>query len=444
MPLPPGPRIPPAVQTLWYVARPDEFFEWLGRRYGDTFSIRTVAFGTEVLFARPEAIKEIFTGDPDTLRAGEANAVLRPVVGSSSVLLLDGAPHMRQRRLMLPPFHGERMSAYTAIMIDATERAMRPYRRGDALDLRPVAQRITLEIILRAVFGVDDERGQRELGDALRTVLDHAASPLASAINMMPFMQRDLGPLTPWAAFQRDLRRADALIHAQIARGRAATGAGRTDVLSLLLEARDEDGQPMTDAELRDELMTLLTAGHETTATTLCWVFEEILRRPRVLDAIDAERREVTGGRALEAGDVAKLRVLDAAIKEAMRLHPVIPAVGRRLKAPTRIAGWDLPAGVLVVPAIHLTHRLPDVYPEPEEFRLERFLDKKIDPYAWLPFGGGIRRCVGMAFALHELKVVTATMLRERALRLARKERGRTALRGITHAPGGATRLIVQ
>jgi cytochrome P450 len=442
--LPPGPRLPSLAQTLWYAARPNEFFEWLGRTYGDAFTIHTLAFGTEVLFARPEAIKEVFTGDPDTLRAGEANAPLRAVVGSSSVLLLDGAEHMRQRRLMLPPFHGERMAAYTAIMVDATERALGQFARGDDLPLRPVSQRITLDIILRAVFGVEEEAGQRQLGDALRALLDRGASGVSSVLNMVPWLQRDLGPLTPWAAFERDRRAADDLVYAQIARRRAAPPEARTDVLSLLLEARDEAGQPMTDVELRDELTTLLTAGHETTATTLCWVFEEVLARPEVRAAIDAEIAEVTGGGPLEPAHVGKLRVLDAAIKETMRLHPVIPAVGRRLKAPKRIAGWDLPAGVLVVPAIHLTHRLPDVYPEPEKFKLERFLDKKPDPYAWLPFGGGVRRCVGMAFAQHELKVVTATMLARRALRLAKRRPTRTALRGITHAPAGATHLLVQ
>jgi cytochrome P450 len=444
MALPPGPRLPAVAQTLLYVARPNEYFEWLGRTYGEAFTIRTVAFGTEVLFSRPEAIKEVFTGDPDTLRAGEANSILRPVVGSNSVLLLDGEAHVRQRRLMLPPFHGERMSAYTAIMVDATERALGGYGRGDELPLRQVAQRITLDVILRAVFGVEDEAGQRELGDALRALLDVGASPLASVFNMMPWLQRDLGRLTPWAAFERRREAADRLVYAQIARRRAAPSADRTDVMSLLLEARDEDGQPMTDVELRDELITLLTAGHETTATTLCWLFEEVLARPEVLAAVDAERTEVAGGGRLEASQVAKLRVLDAAIKETMRLHPVIPAVGRRLKAPTTIAGWDLPAGVMVVPAIHLTHRLPDVYPDPERFRLDRFLDKKPDPYAWLPFGGGVRRCVGMAFALHELKVVAATMLRERELRLAKPRPVRTALRGITHAPAGVTQLVVQ
>jgi cytochrome P450 len=360
------------------------------------------------------------------------------------VLLLDGAEHMRHRRLMLPPFHGERMNAYTAIMIDATERAFEGRSRGDAVALRPVAQRITLDIILRAVFGVDDAAEQRALGDALRALLDKGASPVGSFLNMIPALQRDFGPFTPWAAFQRTRREADDLLYALIARRRAAPPTHGDDVLSMLLEARDEQGQPMTDAELRDELTTLLVAGHETTATTLCWLFEEILGRRDVLAAVDAELGEVTGGAPLDVSHVARLPLLDSAIKETMRLHPVIPAVGRRLKAPMTIAGWELPAGVLVVPAIHLTHRLPDIYPEPERFRVDRFLDKKPDPYAWLPFGGGIRRCIGMAFALQELKVVTATVLARRSVRLRNRLRPRTVLRGITHAPAGGTHVVLQ
>ncbi len=441
MPLPPGPRLPALAQTLWYMARPNEFFAHMGRTYGDAFTIHT-AIGTEVCFTRPEAIKEVFTGDPDALRAGEANTVLRPVLGASSVLLLDGAAHMRQRRLMLPPFRGERMSAYTSIMIDATERATAAWRPGDARSLRPIAQQITLEVILRAVFGVEDGAQQHALGEALRALLDLGTSPLATVFSMIEWAQRDLGPLTPWRAFLRMRDHADSLIYAQIARRRDAKTDG-VDVLSLLLKARDDDGKAMTDSELRDELMTLLIAGHETTATTLCWLFQEILDRPDVLAAIDAELTEVTRGAPLDASHVAELRVLDSAIKEAMRLHPVIPAVGRKLKKPTRIAGWDLPAGVLVIPAIHLTHHLPDLYPEPDRFRIDRFLDKKPDPYAWLPFGGGIRRCIGMSFALHELKVVTATVLARQKLRLARRG-GRTVLRGITHAPSGATEIVVQ
>ena len=446
MPLPPGPRLPALAQTLWYVARPNQVFHWLGRTYGDAFTIHTAALGAEVCFVRPEAIKQIFTGDPERRCArGRPTPSSSPSWGRSPSCCFDGAEHMRQRRLVLPPFHGERMpSAYTSIMPAATERAFHGRARGDELTLLPVAQRITLDIILRAVFGVEDAAEQQPLGDALRLLLDRGASSVGSVLNMIPALQRDLGPLTPWAAFQRARREADALLYAQIARRRAAPRKDGVDVLSMLLEARDERGEPMTDAELRDELTTLLVAGHETTATTLCWLFEEILARGDIEDALDSELAEVTGGRPLDATHVPRLRLLDAAVKETMRLHPVIPAVARKLKAPTTIAGWDLPAGVMVVPAIHLTHRLPDLYPEPERFRIERFLDRKPDPYAWLPFGGGVRRCIGMAFAMHELKVVTATVLARRSVRLRRRARPRTVLRGITHAPAGGTQVVMQ
>jgi cytochrome P450 len=439
--LPPGPKLPPLAQTLWYVARPVEFFDYVGQKYGDTVTIRTVAFGTEILFSRPEAIKEVFTGDAEILRAGEANAALGPFLGSNSVLLLDGAAHMRQRRLMLPPFHGERMSAYTTIMVEATERALASWPRGETRVLRPIAQRITLDIIVRAVFGAGSESGQAaDLGDAMRALLDRTAAPLASLVNLIPALQKNLGPLTPWAAFERARDAVDEKVYALIAhRRKSARGA---DILSLLLDAKDEDGKPMTDRELRDELMTLLAAGHETTATTLCWLMEELLARPEVMRAIDAELADVVGNGALEPSHVPRLRVLDSAIKEAMRMHPVIPAVGRKLKAPTTIAGWDLPAGVSVVPAIQLTHRLPDIYPDPNTFKIDRFLDKKVDPYAWLPFGGGVRRCIGMAFALHELKVVTATMLARRKLRLKKNGVARAVLAGITHAPAGGTAIV--
>jgi cytochrome P450 len=444
MSLPPGSRLPALAQTLWYVARPNQFLETNARRHGDTFTIRTVGFGVEVCVSRPEAIKEIFTGDPEIFRAGEANTVLRPIVGSSSVLLLDSAAHMRQRRLMLPAFHGERMSAYTKIMVEETERAVARWPFGEAIALRSVFQRVTLAIILRAVFGADDADEQKALAEALREMLDFGATPLGALPTLIPALRQDLGRYSPWGAVLRRRDKADALIYALIARRRASGCDGRTDVLSMMMSAKDEHGQPMTDSELRDELITLLIAGHETTATTLCWLFEELLPRGDVMAEVDHELRAVTGGEPLGAADVPKLKVLESVIKEAMRLHPVVPVVARRLKAPARIAGYDLPAGITVVPAIHLTHRLPDIYPDPLRFKFDRFIDKKVDPYAWLPFGGGVRRCLGMAFALQELKVVLGTVFASRHLRLASPKRVRTVLRGITHAPSGATSVVAE
>jgi cytochrome P450 len=278
---------------------------------------------------------------------------------------------------------------------------------------------------------------------------------VAAFFNLTPALQRDFGPGSPWRAFTRARAKADEQIYALIARRRREANANanananakeRTDVLSLLLAARDEQGEPMSDQELRDELVTLLLAGHETTAVTLCWLLEELLTRPEIVAELRDEVRSVTGGAPLAATDVPRLRLVDSAIKEVMRLRPVVPAVGRQLKVGARIAGYDLPAGVVLVPAIHLTHRLPDLYPAPLTFRLDRFLDKKVDPYAWFPFGGGVRRCLGMAFALQELKVVTAALLAKHQLRLARPpgNRPRTVLRSVTFAPQGNTPVIVE
>jgi cytochrome P450 len=432
--LPPGTGLPPIIQMCLYAMRPTAFIEWNARRFGDTFTLRNSFFGNQVCVSRPEAIKEVFTADPDTMRAGEANVFARPIVGDGSVLLQDGPSHLRKRRLILPPFHGERMNAYTKVMVEETERAIAPWRRGQTVALRPISQQITLSVILRAVFGADDGEEQSALSLALREWQNLGSKPLSGLLLMTPRLQRDLGPSSPWGALVRARAKADALIYALIARRRREETTGRSDILSLLLAAKDEQGNPMADTELRDELITLLVAGHETTAATLCWLFEELLSRPDVLAEV---QREVT------TADVSKLPILDAAIKEVLRLRPILPAVGRLLTEPTRIAGYDLPAKTMVAPVAYLTHRLPDLYPSPLEFRLERFLGRKIDPYAWLPFGGGVRRCIGMAFALQELRVITATMLVRHGLRLVRGRPSRPAFRGGTVSPAGDTPLLV-
>jgi cytochrome P450 len=437
MSLPPGPPLPAAVQTLLYLLRPIDFLTGCQRRYGDCFSIDTIVFGPEVVVASPELVKQVFSGDPDELHAGEANVVLEPLLGRRSVLLLDGAEHLRQRRLMMPPFHGERMLAYARTMRSIAEQVVAGWPVGRPFALHPHMQRVTLDIILRTVFGVGaDERARLDaLRDALTTILDGQASTIG-ALAGAPVFRRSFFGLSPWDAFQRALRRADELIHAQIAQ-RRADAAPRDDVLSMLLAARDEEGRPMTDAELRDELMTLLAAGHETTATMLCWAFELILGDPQVEARL---RAEIAGA---DAAAIGRLPYLDAVVKELLRLRPVIPAVGRVLTAPMTLAGHRLPARTLVVPAVYLVHHRADVYPEPEAFRPERFLDNKPDPYAWLPFGGGVRRCLGMAFAIYELKVVIAAVLERVRMRRVRREPARVVLRGFTFAPEGGAEVVV-
>jgi cytochrome P450 len=457
MSLPPGPRLPVLAQTLLFLLRPIEFLDWCHRRYGDCFVLNTLLFGREVEVVHPDLVRQVFTGDPDVLRAGEANAILGPLVGDRSVLLLDGVEHVRQRKLLMPPFHGERVAAYGITMHEIAERAIDAWPQGSPFALYPHMQRITLEIILRTVFGVEEGSQLGDLRDALTRVLNRLSKPVAALLTAPPF-RRTLFGLTPWDGFLRDLKHADTLILRQIDRRRADArrrGAVQKDVLAMLLAARDESppqgggatkqGEPMTDGELRDELMTLLVAGHETTATMLCWFFELVLTHTVVHDRLLRELYDVgADAQDPDLAALARLPFLDATIKEVLRLRPVIPAVGRRLKEPLTIGSFQIPAGELVVPASILTHRMPGLYPDPDAFKPERFLDSKPDPYAWYPFGGGARRCLGMAFSLYEMKVVVASVLTRTRLQKRHPEPAPVSLRGFTLVPKGGTQVILR
>lgn len=447
MSLPPGPSLPTIVQTLQFLAAPATLGLANIKRYGDVHTIKNSALGTIVILADPELIKQVFTGDPDVLHAGEANRSLELLVGTRSLLLLDGPDHLRHRRMLLPPFHGARMQAYAETMRAITEEALAAWTEGDTFALHPTMQAVTLDIILRTVFGVDRGPRHDELTTELTTLFNRMTSPLGMLM-MVPAFQRNLGPLTPWAAFVEDKRRVDAMLYAEIAERRAEladpAGRRRDDVLTMLLDARDEQGEGLTDKDLRDELITLLAAGHETTATSLCWAFERILNHPEVEARLRAELAGVTHGRPPTPDDLPRLEYLDATIKEVLRLRPVIPTVARKLTAPMKIREWDLPAGVVVAPAINMIHWSEAYYPEPESFKPERFLGKKQDPYTYFPFGGGTRRCIGMAFALYEMKIVLATVLCRTKLKLPRQGTLATELRTFVMAPKGGTRVIFE
>jgi cytochrome P450 family 110 len=437
--LPPGPRSLPIVQALNLWLRPTKFIEDCQRQYGDAFTLRVPGFPAEVHFSHPDAIREIFTADAEDLRAGEANVVIEPLLGAHSLLLLDGPRHLRQRRLLLPPFHGERMQAYGETMRDITDRELASWPVGRPFPLRGAMQRITLDVILRTVLGVDD-------GPLLATVRERFERLLAVGTNpttMLPLLRRDLGPWSPWGRLVRARREVHDILAAEIERRRVPGVPARDDVLSLLIAARDEDGCPMSDDDLRDQMMTLLFAGHETTATALAWAVYRILQRPDVLAAIRAEYRRVVGGGQFRAEHVTRLEYLDATVKEALRLDPIIPDVGRRLVRPMQIGGWELPAGVVAAPGIYLAHRRPDRWPAPEVFRPERFLGARPGAYDFLPFGGGVRRCLGMAFALYEMKVVLARVLSSVELRLAPGYRARPVRRSVTLAPSRGMPVVV-
>jgi cytochrome P450 len=417
------------VQGLRYARDPIGFFVRLHRRYGDVFTVSFPYFGRIVYVADPDVVKSVFTGDPSEFHAGEANAtVLEPALGPSSVLTLDGSEHLRQRKLLLPPFHGESVRRYGELIREITERDMETWPVGEPFALRPHTQRITLAVILRAVFGVSDE--QRF---ARASALVDEFGRRADLITQMPILRRNLGRFSPWSRFQRARAALDEFIYEEIALRRAeADVTEREDVLSLLLRAVDENGEPMTDRELRDELVTVIGAGHETTATGLAWALERLLRTPRVLDRV----RD-----SIEAGED---EYLDAAIKETLRVRPVIVDVARKLTAPVEVGGYELPAGTFVLPSIAALHFRDDLYPEPLEFRPERFLDGKADNYAWIPFGGGVRRCIGAAFAQYEMRIVLKAILEQAELTAPDQRAERIKIRNITLAPGKGCRVTLR
>lgn len=426
--LPPGPPYPRTLQTLGWITRPMPFMERCHRRYGDVFTLKVAHEGTWVFLTHPDAVKQVFTGDPRLLHAGEGNIVLEPVVGSRSVLLLDEEEHMAQRKLMLPSFHGERMHRYGELMARAAEGEIERWPVGEPVALWPRMQAITLEVIMRAVFGISEADRLERLRGVLRTMLDWTTQPrrlLALAV---------LGPqrVQSKAMFREALDPVDELLLDEIRRRRDDPSvADRDDVLSLLVQARHEDGRLMSDAELRDELMTLLVAGHETTATALAWAIERLVRHPDKLRRLTEE---------VEAGEDD---YLDAVVKETLRLRPVIPIVVRRLTEPMEIGGHLLPAGVSVTPCIHLMHRRADIYPEPERFRPERFLERPAGTYTWIPFGGGVRRCLGASFAIFEMKTVLSTVLARTQLEPAHMDSERVKRRAITLTPSGGAEVTV-
>jgi cytochrome P450 len=442
--LPPGPTAPALVQTLRYVLSPLRFAEACSRRYGDCFTVRLLGQPPTVVLSDLDAVRAIFTSDGAVMRAGDVNAdVLRPILGRHSLMVLDDDRHLRHRRLMLPPFHGERLHAYGRILRDITDRVVDGWPVGRAFPIHPEMQAITLEGIGRAVLGIDPEPRHAELRALLRRIValpSGATAPLLA----IPALRLRLGALTRWGRFLRDRARLRERLLAEIARRRCEGGAGRDDVLSLLIEARDERGCALSDDELFDEVFTLLMAGQETTASALTWVLHQLLRHPEVLARLEAEIGAVIARRPLEAASLAEIEYLEAVIKETARLTPILTNVVRRLARPTRIGSRHLPAGINVSCSIHLTHRRPDLWPEPERFDPERFMRVRPGPYAFFPFGGGDRRCLGAAFATYEMKIVLARVISRVRLRIAPGYRMRPVMRMTTMTPSGGLPIVVE
>jgi cytochrome P450 len=418
--LPPGPRMPRALQTAIWSRQAQWFLEQGRARFGPMFSIKIAYEGDWVVLADPELVKKVFTGDPKVFHAGEGNQILRPILGDNSVLVLDEKPHMSQRKLLLPPFHGERMQAYGEKMTEIAAREIDSWPTGVPYKLRPRMQAITLEIIIETVFGVHDGARMEPLREALRDFLDLTTNPRL----LLPVLLVGPDRVKSIPAFRRRVQRVDELIAREIGERRGAEDlAERDDVLSLMLQASHEDGSPMSDAEIRDELLTLLVAGHETTATALSWAMERLTRHPEKLERLRAE----------VADDEEDY--LTATIQETLRLRPVISIVVRRLTEAVELGGYELPAGAGVTPCIHLIHRDPGIYPDPDRFLPERFIDNPPGTYTWIPFGGGVRRCLGAAFAQFEMAVVLRELVRRHQIEPANPASERNYRRAITETP---------
>jgi cytochrome P450 len=422
--------MPVALQTLGTWTRPTAFLERSRRRYGRRFTVRLIGQPPMVMISDPQEIKEIFQAPPEVLHPGEGARILEPLLGRHSVILLDEAPHLEQRKLMLPAFHGERMQRLSGLMGELAERELASWSREQVIVLHPRLQRLTLEIILRTVFGL--EQGARL--DALRDLLTRILAFSESPLSLLPPLPAALNRFGPPARLERLRLQVDELIFALIEERRREGGSDGDDVLALLLAAEHEDGTSMTAEELRDELMTALVAGHETTASQLAWAFERLAREPEVLarlqDELDRDGED---------------RYLTATINEILRLQPVLPnAEPRLVKQPVEIGGVRYPPGVSLFANAYLVHHDPAIYADPYAFRPERFLDQQPGTYTWIPFGGGRRRCLGASFALLEMKIVLGAVLRRCELSAGGARHERTRRRSITISPADGCRVVLR
>lgn len=432
--LPPGPRFG-IVQSLGYMRDPYAIYADRIARYGDPVRIPTIN-GPLVVTADPEGVKQIFAADPDTFEVWTPD-LLAPMVGSNSLLLVSGARHRRDRKLLTPPFHGARMRAYGESMRGSTLRVAGRFREGEPFLAQTCTQALSLDIIIRTVFGVVEPHKV----DALRMAIVGVAETAHPTILFFRSLRRSLGGYGPWDAFVRARDSLDRIMFAEI-RERRQSGHSGEDILSMMLAARYEDGGAMSDDELRDELLTLLLAGHETTAIALAWSLYWLHRHPDTLAKVHAELDALPPDAAPDA--LAQLPYLDAVCSETLRLHPIVPDIARRLRRPFELKGYLLPAGESVGVAITALHNRTDLYPEPTRFRPERFIERRFSPFEWAPFGGGARRCLGAAFAQFEMKIVLGTLLRAYRFRLDEPGDVKPARRSITMGPATGVRLVYE
>jgi cytochrome P450 family 110 len=440
-----GPQAPAFLQSLHWIFNPVSYLESNHKRYPDLFIAKGTGFAnTVVMLSHPEAMQQILTSDRKQLSAPrDFNLLLRPLLGDRSVIMLDGEEHKKHRQLVMPSFHGDRMRTYGELIVKVTEQVMGQLSPGQPFLARAAMQDVSLQVIMETVFGLSTGDRYQQLKKLLTSIADLFSSPFTAALLFLPWLQKDLGAWSPWGKFLRQRQQADALIYAEIAERRSHPDSNRTDILSLLMSAQDELGEPLTDLELRDELMTLLIAGHETTATAMAWALYWTHREPEVLAKLRQELDSL--GENPEFMDIARLPYLTAVCQETLRIHPVaMLTFPRVVQEPIELMGYPLEPGTILMGCMYLTHQREDLYPNHQEFRPERFLERQYSPYEFVPFGGGVRRCLGEALALFEMKLVVARVVSRYRLEIADAQPEKPQRRGVTLAPARGVKMQMQ
>ncbi|MEH1848963.1 MAG: cytochrome P450 [Nostoc sp.] len=434
----------PFLQKLQWVTDPVGYMEKAAQQYPDIFTAKIIGFGDTVIFVNhPQAIQEILTNDRKKFIAvGDANRIVEALIGERSLFLMEGIPHKQKRQLVMPAFHGDRMRAYGQQICSLCTKVFSQLPLDQPFLARNLTQEITLQVILQVVLGLNEEEKLQQLKYLLPQMLDLFRSPMTSSLFFFSFLQKDLGAWSPWGKFLRDRQQIDKLIYAEIAERRQQLDPERIDILSMLISAQDDIGQSMTDQELRDQLMTLMLAGYETTATALAWGLYWIHQKPLVREKLLQELD--TLGDSPDPMSIYRLPYLTAVCNESLRIHPVLMfSFARVVQEPVELLGYPLEPGTVMLPNIYLTHQREDLYPQPKEFQPERFVERQFSPYEFLPFGGGVRRCIGEALALFQMKLVLATVLSRYHLALVDRRPEQPQRRGFTLAPSSGVKMVI-
>ena len=445
MQLLPGPKVSATIQVLNWIFRPMSYLTECAKTYGDLFTLKLQSNLPPILFVHsPEAIQQILSNDHKDLEApGELNSIFEYLLGKKSVISLSGKEHQRQRQLIMPPFHGERMRSYAELIENITTKTINKQPKNQPFNIRNVSQEITLQIMMEAVFGIYEGEQAENLRHLLCEIIEQSSVPWRVAFLYFPKLKEVIGISELWKQQIKKQEKADQLIYQEIQQRRENFDPQRTDILTLLMSSRDENGEPMTDEELRDELMTLLFAGHETTATAISWAFYWIHKLPEVREKLLVELDSL--GENPDSNTIFKLPYLTAVCNETLRIYPIaMLTFPRKVKTPISLCGYQLEAGTIIMGSIYLTHQREDIYPQPEKFNPERFLEKQFSPYEFLPFGGGARRCIGLAFAQMEMKLILAKVLKTWSMKLVNTDEIKPQRRGLVTGPNGPINLEIQ